>query len=245
MGPSGRGLYTISASIFLLFLVVLFSLDALGRKSRVMGAGGLPSDRGVRKAVVDFPDEAYSLWKAEGFRGRVVLSFGKRLNFVLPEEGSLMPPMPFPMKPFNLSDYIEGTLKPENFLFVSMEKGIAREIIHIVPDKVFYEKALYARRQESAAVEGQKIEFPHLGSPRTITTVGSFRPPVEPVLLYVNASYFEDSEPEELLGLLLKAGLKTDYVVLSRSLDDGDVEDEEREKLMRFMMLLEGGGGKD
>lgn len=237
-------IYPFSIGIILLSIIVLFSIEGYGRRSRVTGQSCFLNGPKLIKVPVDYPEEAYKLWKKKGFKGRIVVSLSRRLNFVLPEETLIPARMSFPIKVFNLSNVVEGNLKAENFLFVSMETGVVREIIHIMPETVFSEKLEYAGKEKGVSITNERIAIPFFGSPRVIATMPFLKPPDEPVLLYVNASFFRDYEPEELLRNLLRIGLKTDFAVLCKSFDDKDVTDRERERLKTFENLLEASPGK-
>ncbi len=235
---SEKHLYFFSLGILVFFSVTVVSLDRFGTNSRKAGHGCSLNDSQLVKLSVNYSDEAYKVWQQKGFKGRVVVALSRRLNFVNNGMENLIPPMSFPLKVFNLSKAIEGRLKSDNFLFVAMETGIAREIISVVPEKIYPEKREAAKGIEGVSVKEGRIKVPNLGSPREITVMPFFKATKEPALLYISASFFSDYEPGELLGLLKKAGIKTDLVILCRSLDDNDVTDKDREKLRVFEMLL-------
>ena len=186
----GNVSYFFSIGIIVFFVIALISLDGYGRNSRLTGQSHSINDPQLIKMSVDSPEQAYSLWKLNRFKGRVVVSLSRRLNFVTPDKSSLIPGMSFPLKVFNLSRSIETDLRPENFLLVAVETNIAREVIHIVPEMVFYEKLKYAGTEEGVTITEGRIKVTFFGSPRVITTMSSFEPPDEPVLLYINASIF-------------------------------------------------------
>lgn len=233
-----------SAVLIILSPVILLSVERYGRDSRSAGISYSLADPALDRATIDYPEEAYTLWKQRGFKGRVIISFSRRLNFVRLEADALIPPMSFPLQVFNLSNAAEGNLRPDNFLYIAMETGIARKIVHIVHESVLQEKIENARGSEGVTVGENRIQAPHVGSPRTIALMSSLRPFDEPVLVYVNASVFRDYDPEEFLRQLLKSGLYTDLMVLCRSYDDSEVTEKEREKLRIFEALLGGSGEK-
>ncbi len=169
-----------------------------------------------------------------------MVSISSRLNFVETAYEDFMPPASFPVEASNPTEAFEAVLSSRNFLFMAMRTGIAREVIHIVPDEIYFER--YRRQAEGVTVRENETYVPFFGSPRTITTLSFFEARREPVLLYISASFFREYEPEELFGQLLGKGLKTDYAVLCMSFDDADVGDEERLRLKRFEMLLGGAG---
>lgn len=233
------------ASLCLLMATVLF-LVAWGRTHRVFGSTAFAVGRGkVEVVAVERPEEAFRAWTRRGLRGRVVVTFSRRLNFLETGETRLIPPTsPFPVPVANLARLAEKELSTDTFLFVAMKSGVARELIQVVPDSDM------AAKRDAAAAEGLvfrqgRLHLPVMGSPRSITSPAFFIPPREPVLLYVNASFFRDVAPDELLRLLVRTGTTTDCVVLASSPDDGEVSQGERERLLAFKRLLEGGyGGK-
>ena len=238
MKRDSRQLYIYSAAVMVLFLIVLVFLDLQGRHARIMGAGHPLHEPRLPKMTVDDSVRTYDLWKQNAFKGRIIISLSSRLNFVSPGDGATIPAMFFPLRVFRLSRAMESTLGAKNFLLVSLETGIAREIIHIVPPAVFSKKSRYAATEQGVTVDKEKIVVPYFGSPRVITTMPFLKAPTEPVLLYVNASIFKQYEPGQLLRLLNSRGLKTDFLVLSRATDDPAVTDRERDRLRTFEKLL-------
>lgn len=232
-----------SIVIVIFFSGVLLFLAGYGKAGRVTGVPVSLDDRRIAKEFVDRPEEAYGIWKKSGYKGRVIVSLSRRLNFIESEESALIPPASFPVKVFNLATSIEAALDDKNFLFVSLLEGITREIIHIVPDRAFQEKQRFAEKNGIAATNG-KIKVPFRGSPRWIAPLSELKQITEPVLLYVNASFFEEIEPAALFNHLRDIGLKTDLVVLCRSFDDDEVTPLEREKLDAFARMMGGARGK-
>jgi hypothetical protein len=147
--------------------------------------------------------------------------------------------MSFPFEVFNPSRVFEDNLRPDNFLLVSMETNIAREVIHVMSDKQFRETRNALKRDRGATISEKIISFPFNGSPRTITNLSDFKAPAEPVLLYIDASIFNDYEPDEFLRHLLAAGFKTDHLVFCMSFNDRSITDRDRERLKIFRELLD------
>ncbi|MDP2166928.1 MAG: hypothetical protein Q8J64_01200 [Thermodesulfovibrionales bacterium] len=241
-----RGVLTkaiFSAGVLLFFSLTLISLEAYGRNSRASGIGHPLDSHQMVIASVDYPEEAYLLWKNTGYKGRVVVSLSSRLNFVHTENNALIPQevSSFPVTVHNLPAEAEKGLNAKNFLFAAMKTGVAREVISILPEAVFREKQDYTGAEEGVRVLKGRIEVPFFGSPRTITAMPYFKSPGEPVLLFINASFFRGHEPEEVFRGLVNTALTADYVVLCRSFDDPEVGDADRERLRSFEMLLRGG----
>lgn len=230
-------------SLFALCLLTatLLLLAFQGKTHRRFGPVGSVGKGRFEVVAVDRPEEAFLAWNRRGYRGRVVVSFSRRLNFVETAETRQIPPTsPFPVHVDNLSRMAEKELATENFLYIAMKSGIARELVQVVPQSEMAAK-IAAAADEGVAPRHGMLTLPVMGSPRTITPPGSFAHSGEPVLLYVNASYFRDVEPAELLRLLAGRGVVTDCAILAASSGDDEVSPVERERLQEFRRLLEAG----
>lgn len=239
-----RSLILRSVIIVIMSVSVVFALDSHGRHQRRVDEGYRPDDPRLRHVLVDRPEEAYRVWRRNGYHGRIIVALGTRLNFVRAQKVPSMLQPPFPLQVPDLLQTSEGGLRSNNYLLVAMKAGVAREIVSVVPDRVLRGKISYAQGAAGVSTSGERIAVPYFGSPRTITALAHLRVPHEPVLLYVNASFFRDSDPRDVIERLCDAGISTDLVVLCRSLDDREVTAAEREKLRRFETLLGGRGGK-
>lgn len=189
-------------------------------------------------AFVDNPEQAYLRWKTRGEHGRIVVSLSRWLNFVEPVE-KLPTDNPVPLRVTNLAKETEKLLSAENFLFMTVRSGIAREIIHVVPESGYAARLDGVKQVEGAIERKHDILVPYIGTPRRITIPTNLVMGNEPVLLYVNASVFSDYEPKELLKLLRHAGLKASEIVLCQSADDTQVTAQEHARLTEFATLLE------
>ena len=222
--------------LVLMLAVTVISLDRYGRSVRTYKPVSAANDARFAPVFVDRPMEAYRLWKKQGMRGRIVVSFSRWLNFVESgkeaDKGS--------RKGIVRSRDDESSLTDMNFMFVAMKTAIAREIIHVVPESVYYDKAKYVRDLKGVTAGKNEIVSNYQGASRTITMVEFIRPVTEPVLLYINASYFRDYEPEYLVELIRKADLIADSMILCNSTDDNEVSPREREKLQIFSELIKG-----
>ncbi len=224
-----------SAGVVIALCVAAASLDAYGRSRRVAGPARALATPPLATAVVDTPEEAYRAWRARGAHGRVVVSLGSRLYFVAPDvatevgRGGAEDP----------ADVAERALDARNFLLVAMEKGVARDVRHVLPDDVYARKAVAAAGEEGVRVERGRISAPFFGSPRSLTTLEAFSAPEEPVLLFVSASFFGARDAHEVWRRLAAAGLRTDFVVLCRSREDPEVAPPQRAQLAAFAALLE------
>jgi len=219
------------------FLAVLLLLTVTGRSGR--SSGPLSGNRPV---IVSNPEDAYLRWHGAGQRGRIVIGISRWLNFVDIDTTRIIPARnPKPLRVTNLAAGAEKQLSARNFLTVAVMNGIAREIIHLVPEAEYPDRAAVVRKGSGARVRDGVISIPYLGTPRRITTVESLQPFDEKVLLYVNASFFRYLQPEELLTLLKSKNIRADDTVLCLSVGDSEVTDGERARLRRFAELLRGG----
>lgn len=224
--------------IVLLSMGIIF-LDRFGKSSRIMDNGHLLGTSGIRKYSVNNPEEAYHLWKQRGFKGRTVVSLSEELSSAMPRVDIKAD---YPLNVYNISNSFETKLDWIYFLSVSMETGIAREIIYVVPEQVFSEML---ERSGIKAGEAARINIPLFGSPRTITPVSFFRPTDEPVLLFVCPSIFKKYGPENLMKQLVESGMKTDYVILCLTCDNNAVTKEEIERFGVFEKLIVSGNVED
>lgn len=234
----GRKIYGIWSAIFLLcFLGALLLAVAVGR-----GGRSAPPPTGGGIAVVDRPEEVYRRWHAAGEHGRVVVAVSRWLNFVDIDSGRILPVHnPQPLRVTNLAVEGEKQLSERNFLTLAVLRGVAREVINLVPEREYAAREASVRDVEGARASGGVIAIPYLGTPRRIATFASLPPRDETVLLYVNASFFRELQPEELLALLKEKHVRADDTVLCLSLGDSEVTDDERGRLRRFAGLLREG----
>jgi hypothetical protein len=147
----------------------------------------------------------------------------------------------FPLRLFDLARSYERSVGPTNHLWIAMRLGTVREIRHVVPASTFRDKRAAAREDgtDVVSLDDRDIVLHHWGSRRAITAaVPSL---AEPVVLVVDASYFEAGDPDELLRDLSRAGLGADLVLLCLAEDNPDVGPRGREGLAKFATLLEGG----
>lgn len=212
------------------------AVDTLGKSRRIAGPAH-PLRAGVPVITIDSAEEAFRLWKTRGLHGRIVVSLSSRLYFVEPEvelsalsaaAGRIVDP----------AGVAERSLGPLNFLWMALERGVARELRHVLPDPVFAEKAASILGDPLVEAGHDAIRAPYLGSPRLLTTLGGLGAPPEPVLLFVSASFFADRSAADVARRLASLGLRTDLVVLCRSLDDPEVTPLEQARLEQLAALL-------
>lgn len=212
------------------------AVDAIGKSSRIAGPAH-PVRAGVPVITVDSADEAFRLWKSRGLHGRIVVSLSSRLYFVEPEVelSSLFAEAGRVVDP---AEVAERSLGPMNFLWMALERGVARELRHVLPERAFAEKAAFVVGDPLVEAGNDTIRAPYLGSPRLLTTLGGLGVPSEPVLLFVSASFFADRNAADVARRLASSGLRADLVVLCRSLDDPEVTPLARARLEQLAVLV-------
>jgi hypothetical protein len=227
-------------SILILAAVIVYSLDRYGRNSRVYRATGLIDAPQVVKRVVATPNDAYLAWKQSGVRGRTTL-------FIVDAWEKLdiadTPPIPmsrpYPLKPFSIPEwYGRQIISQANILFIASMNGIVRQVVAILSPEGFADRLTVARDSIDKKIGDNTIYLPHQGFPRWFTTVSGFSGEHEPVLVYVGASIFRSTEPEELFRKLKETRLETDLVVLCLMEGNNQVTAIEREKLLHFARLV-------
>jgi hypothetical protein len=226
-----------SAVIAAALVTTVAGLDAYGRSRRVVGPARALDAPGVPVVAVETADEAYRLWRSRHLHGRIVLSLSSRLDFVRPDDPK--PEWdPAARRPVDPAVALERAAPAGGALALALERGVAREIRHVVPDRVFAAKAAGAAGEEGVTVAADRISAPEAGSPRTITTLAALRAPDEPALLLVSASFFRERGAREVWRRLAAAGVRTDLVVLSAAREDPEVSEAERGELAALAALL-------
>ena len=219
----------------------LILLDSYGRNARIYGATGGIDTTGVEKRLVESPLEAYRFWRSRGFRGRTILFVADKWER-LDRDDVLVDPPPsrtYPLKLFKIADHMErDRLNERNFLFVAAVNGITRRIVAILSPRGFYEMKEMVQTARNSRIASGEIYMTHQGFSRWYTTADAFKGEQEPVLLYVDASYFRDTEPEEFFRHLTAAKLRTDSVILCRGRKSDRITDRESDRLVRFARLL-------
>jgi hypothetical protein len=235
---TGRNAYLVWALAATgLLCAALLLVTAVGRSGRVY------AHHPEKPVMVNSPEDAYRRWRKAGLNGRVVISISRWLNFVDINSALIIPVRnPKPLLVRNVAHEAEKQLSAKNFLKIAVLNGVAREVIHVVPETEYPDKVAAVREVEGATARGDAIFAPDHGTPRRITTLKGLKRAGEPVLLYLNASFFRYHTPEEVLEGLKRAEIAADDVVLCLSANDPDVTEAERDRLRRYADLAGGAG---
>ncbi|KAF0220986.1 MAG: hypothetical protein FD174_699 [Geobacteraceae bacterium] len=237
---TSRSLIAVSVAIVVAAILVVVLLDRYGRNARTYGAVGAIDSPQVVRMVVESPLDAYAFWKQQGFKGRTILLIAdawERLGIV--NQADIPSARPYPLRLYHIPTTFEREkLSPANFLYVAALNGITRRVVAILSQPGYDDMAAMAQRATEARIGAGELYLPHQGFPRWFTTLARFRGEKEPVLLYVNASYFRTVEPEDLYRQLKASGVATDAVILCRGGEDNRLTNLERAKLERFARLI-------
>lgn len=234
-----RTLVLLCAAIVIFSVVVAGALDLHGRRARVYGAAGPLGTPEAGALLVKTPLDAYRIWKERGYRGRIILYVGESWARLDPREYNIPPVYrPYPLPLYNLPREREREfLDNDNFLFMASLNGIARRIDALLAPSGFAGISAQAQLSRNVSMEKGHVFQTHDGFPRNFYTSATFRPPVEPVLLYVGASHFKEEAPERLAKTLISAGLRSDLVILCAEENDPSIPPKARQALLRFADL--------
>jgi hypothetical protein len=231
----------IVGGVALLAVATLFGLDAYGKASRSAGYAGALNDPRVARYLVDTPEEAYRIWKQRRVHGRSLLFVAGRWVRLPVEEIVDNPPLsrPYPLTLYRIPEVQEEQrLNARTFLYLAALNGIARRIVAILDESGYAEMREVAGAAKNSRLGAREVYLTHEGFPRFFTTAGGFRASEEPVLFYLDASYFQTGDPDELYRRLTAGGIKSDCVVLCANRGDGTVGERGRQGLARFARLI-------
>jgi hypothetical protein len=213
----------------------------VGESARVYGEVRWSINQPIRSLhIAETSAEVHAALAESGLRGRVLVSLSRYLHFVPVDRAVSEGLISFPIPPIDLVEVHAERVNPRNLLWVVLQGGIAREIVHLLP------KEAYQRRRREIGAPSPGIDLRpaaivthELGSRRTILA----DPPVltEPVILCIDAAYLDETEVASALDRLRRSQLETDFVVLNLALDNPDVSDVGRIRLVELAEVLEDG----
>src|SRR6266545_3636210 len=207
-------------------------LRAAGRASRTFRPAAPVGSSGPEVLLLRTNAAVARAWRSRGLRGRVVLHAGRFLHFV--EDGApAQEAFAGAGSGRRIDSAVAAAAGPRSHLWVAAATGIARRVHYLIPPRALSERLATIPAQPSALPLAVDDE----AHPRTVDGA----PPrlSEPVLLDVNASWFDEAEGTELLALLREAGTTTDLVTLSLGEGNDDVSDGARERLRAFAAMLD------
>ncbi len=198
------------------------------------------NDPRLPRLLVDTPLDVYHAWKKLGVHGRTILLVTDRWKKLSTSE--LFPEIPmyrrYPLSLYRIPSVMEENyLTSDNYLYVAALNGITRRVVALLPAQGYAEMTHAAHSAKNSRIEPDSVYLTHQGFPRWFTTGGYLRHEHEPVLLYVEAAYFLEEEPEHLYRMLLDAGIRTDSLILCRGKGDIRITPREIGRLERFATL--------
>jgi len=184
-------------------------------------------------------DELYSIWTSSGISGLRIVNMSSFLNYSEPEVQEGYMPTPEGKAPYtDMSALLHSEVNHANYLWAAQESGIARSIEHIVPATTFSQKAAYARTIPGIVVSERGIELSDYGTPRVISSI--YAGDDEPVMLNIDASYFDNADMDEFLSAIGNNGrLKPVIISLYYAEDSPDVTENGRKALKDILPMLD------
>jgi hypothetical protein len=210
-----------------------------GSSARVYGEAVWPLNEPIQAfEVVETATGLHDVLVRSGRRGRVVVYLSRYLHFV-PVEGAVPNGLNrFPIPPIDLVDEYAVRVDPKNVLWVVLQEGIAREVVHVLPRQEYESRRSgITAGSPGIALRPAAIVTHEVGSRRTVQ---SELPALgEPVILGIDAAYLDGADVFSTIDLLRASGLGVDLVVLNLSLDNPDVSDLGRNRLRDLAAALE------
>jgi hypothetical protein len=229
------------ASVFLIGVATLgvtILVQQTGTAARVRGEPPTSAHSLPAVEIVETAGGLHQTLVRSGRHGQVVVYLSRFLHFV-PVEGAVPERLNgFPIPSIDLVEVSSERVDPKNVLWVIVQAGVAREIIHVLP------RQEYERRRSGITAGSPGIDLRpdsivthELGSRRTVQA--KLPAPDEPVILGIDAAYLDGAETGETLESLRASGLRADLVVLNHSLDNPDVSDLGRDRLRDLAAAFE------
>ncbi len=232
-----------SLVIALFFIYTLYMLHTAGLKARTYSAVYSMNDAALPVSLFSTSHGVYNFYKTRGVHGRILVNFGRFMNFVeiefvnIGDDDAFKDMNNFPVKRYNIMERYEKYLTNRNFLWLAMQGDIVREINYVLPDEVFKEKMrVEVHDHDVFAITHDRIIAHEWGSKRILSN--HIPDIIEPVVLNIDASFFSNTDAAHLAQEIKKSALKADIVTLNLSEDNPDVTESEREELRKFAEML-------
>lgn len=231
-GPSVGSRLAITSLLGVLVLLAVLSVafEAVGQ-----GARWDPRARDEGPVVVRTTDELSEEWDRRGIRNAVLVCASRDLGFEpVPFESMVASEAAYPVDLVDVRTLYAAKSDRASHLWVAAQRGVFRTIHYILP------AAELSRRVEEGraagfpgiARDGRSVRANNDGYLRTIEATAPRL--TGPVVLVVEASYFESGEPPELVRELEASDLDIRLVFLDRAVDDATTTETARRKLDAF-----------
>ncbi|HSN16336.1 MAG TPA: hypothetical protein VLT61_17005, partial [Anaeromyxobacteraceae bacterium] len=155
MGTHARAVGLDALLLAALGLVALLAI-AVGRSGRVYAT----APNATRCAS---PEEALSVWRERGVRGRVLVHFARSIAM----------------------DSEPGPPSRRDYLLHALDEGVVRSVVHVVPDEAWPEVALRLGAMSGALRDGERFQLRKAGVPIVVTRRSDLPRLREPVLVTI------------------------------------------------------------
>lgn len=233
-GVGPRFVAASAAVLLVAFLLAGFAATRVAERGRSLGTPGRPT-------VVRVGDAKGLLaaWDSRSIHGATVISVSGSLGFTpVLYDTDVVPRPGYPVQLIDLAETYRSRIVRANRMWVAMHTGVARNLYHVLPESVLASRVADGRVRglPGISADGRHVAANEEGY---VHPIGADVPHVsEPVVLVVDATYFEHGSPEGLKKALDAAGLTYGLVVLDRATDDPTVDARARAGLDRFDTLF-------
>lgn len=237
-GLTTRFVLAFSFATVLVFAGLAVGLDRYGRASR---SGPEPAKQ-PREVTVDNAKELVALWEAEGINGMTLVQATKSFGYETEALGdTLGSGAPFPLNLPNTRQAYLDRVRRGNRAYVAMFTGIFRKQSILMSQADFTARLEQSRNAglPDISPDGRSIETNYGGYVRRIAPTPEAID--EPVVLDVDASYFDGGTPDELLAQLREADYTYALITYDLASDDASVTAEMRSGLEYFRTRFAGG----
>jgi hypothetical protein len=195
--------------------------------------GTAPDARRPRVLLLGTDREVVRTWAASGLRGRTVVHAGRFLHYIDDEIVELTAGvLTRPGTGRALDESLDARASPRNYLAVASATGVARRIFYVSPPRAL------DQRLASLGMTREALPLRIDAGPAPRVLDGTFPSLEEPVLLDIDASWFDESDGDALLRALSSRGLKIELATLPLAEDADDVSPSARQALQAFAPLL-------
>lgn len=217
----------LAAVIFLALALVAMLLTLVGREGREWP---VPSER--RVVIVRTSADLLAELEASGVRGATLVYLSRFLHFVPVARAVPADALRIPVETFDLGEAHVSRVDPKNVLWLALESGVAREVVHVLPAEDYFQK------RQALSAGGADIWFEHdrvvthsTGSRRTIADSVPLDRLDGPFMVAVDASYLDGESPGDVDTVLATVDLESVPIILNRAEDNPDVSDFGRRRL--------------
>jgi hypothetical protein len=186
--------------------------DQHGRASRLRFT---PPDsfQGHRWGLIQDAAAATEFWSASGLRGRQLLVASGRWGKPVPQE--VVAAMARAEAAGQITPALERASQVSGALFEATMRGVARELLVVMPPAAFGTRVAAIRAARETTVGAGWASQTYHGIPRTFFLPSQLARPGEEVLLLVEPSFFADGAPTDLVGWLEEKGVRFDLALIA------------------------------